>query len=56
MTIIIICCMRKRKDNLKQMEKRVQMNLDTSKDTELSERKARGKKTEKPKEKEISDE
>lgn len=51
-TIVIICCMYKRKDNLKQMEKRVQMNLDSSKDTEMSDRK-REKVAETPKQKDM---
>jgi hypothetical protein len=30
-TVVIICCMRKRKNNLREMERRVQMNTsDTS--------------------------
>lgn len=44
--------MYKRKDNLKQMEKRVQMNLDSSKDTEMSDRK-REKVAETPKQKDM---
>jgi len=36
-TIVIIVCMRKRKQNLKEMERKVQMDL--SKDTEMSDRK-----------------
>jgi len=36
-TIVIIVCMRKRKENLKEMERKVQMDL--SKDTEMSDRK-----------------
>lgn len=44
--------MNKRKNNLKEMEKRVQMNLNSSKDTEMSDRK-REKVAETPKEKEM---
>jgi len=36
-TIVVIVCMRKRKENLREMERKVQMDL--SKDTEMSDRK-----------------
>ncbi len=50
-TIVIIYCMSKRKNNLEQMEKRVQMNLDTTKDMELIDRKKDGELSERKKEK-----
>jgi hypothetical protein len=43
--------MSKRKNNLEQMEKRVQMNLDTTKDMELIDRKKDGELSERKKEK-----
>ena len=43
-TIVIICCMRKRKDNLKEMERRVQMNTsDTSRGVVEKEKKGKAK-------------
>ena len=50
-TIVIIYCMSKRKNNLEQMEKRVQMNLDTTKDMELIDRKKDWELSERKKEK-----
>ena len=47
--------MRKRKDNLKTMEKRVQMNLDTSKDMEMSDKKSTNRGAKTPKEVEMSE-
>ena len=50
-TIVIIYCMSNRKTNPEQMEKRVQMNLDTTKDMELIDRKKDGELSERKKEK-----